>query len=504
MIFCKRTSSISIFRLILLILVISITETISAQNNRIQHPSIEPSFTLDQVLVATSKEKYSSDEIFKLALLFSECPLESETGIRCLEKFESIKTDVTADLFMELDVQERGRRILKYLYQNYLTKYNFDQTRIDAALETGVYNCVSSAMLYLAAAKAAGLDVRGQKTTQHAFCSVYIPSTTQGQLIKIDVETTNPYGFNPGTKETIENEENIKKYYVVPKKYYSNRLEVSDGVFAGLIAGNICSDCIKQGDYNHGVPLAAARYDVVRNENSKAISDVRQEFDVLAANYVNINPGNASLYYEVVEWFTNFIDRWGITPFLQKNMDNAFINLQVLCGKEKNYPLSLKSFNQFETYVTPQQLLKSEEIKADILFSTNTENASPDLKIDIINKLLSSEDYQSGAFQKRGALYLEQAWLEILNEYMNKKEYQTGIKKADEALTQLPQNPKIKNMRQYFYSNSIAIIHNNFAKEANSKKYDKALQIVQEGLELFPNDKTLKKDLSDLQKLLNQ
>lgn len=59
-------------------------------------------------------------------------------------------------------------------------------------------------------------------------------------------------------------------------------------------------------------------------------------------------------------------------------------------------------------------------------------------------------------------------------------------------------------MRQYFYSNSIAVIHNEFAKAANAKNYDKALQILQDGLKLFPDDKNLKNDLSQLQKVMGR
>ena len=53
---------------------------------------------------------------------------------------------------------------IKLLYEDYLTAYNLDQTRTNVALQTGVYNCVSSALLYMAAAKAAGLDVPFQVT----------------------------------------------------------------------------------------------------------------------------------------------------------------------------------------------------------------------------------------------------------------------------------------------------------------------------------------------------
>jgi hypothetical protein len=206
---------------------------------QVKHPSIEPVFLPEAVLTNPENPNLSADEVFTLALLFSECPLDSSEALRCLNQFEDIKAKVTSPSFMDLGLEERGRAVLKLLYEDYLTAYNLDQTRTNVALQTGLYNCVSSALLYMAAAKAASLDVRGQKTTEHAFCSIYVPGSKSGQLRKIDVETTNPYGFNPGTRETIENEDKIKGYYVVPKKYYANRQEISDKAFAGLIAGNI-------------------------------------------------------------------------------------------------------------------------------------------------------------------------------------------------------------------------------------------------------------------------
>ena len=43
-------------------------------------------------------------------------------------------------------------------------------------------------------------------------------------------------------------------------------------------------------------------------------------------------------------------------------------------------------------------------------------------------------------------------------------------------------------------------IHNNFADEANKGNYKRAREILEEGLAKFPNDKTLKSDLSLLNK----
>ena len=219
-----------------------------------EHPSMEPAFSLFGVLGVKSEAgntNYTADEVFEMSLLFSECERGSEAWNRCWKQFEEIKKEVASDEIMSLDEEERGRAILKLLYRDYLAAYSLTQTKVNVAMDKGFYNCVSSAVLYMPAAKAAGLDVRGQRTTQHAFCSIYVPAAEgkPGQLKKIDVETTNPYGFNPGSKEEIEHESQIRKYYVVPKKYYSNRTEVSDGVFTGLIAGNLCSEYIKSENY---------------------------------------------------------------------------------------------------------------------------------------------------------------------------------------------------------------------------------------------------------------
>ncbi|HTP57827.1 MAG TPA: hypothetical protein VMM82_02850, partial [Spirochaetia bacterium] len=80
---------------------------------------------------------------------------------------------------------ELGERALVFLHRNLFTGYSFLQTRVDVALDTGVYNCVSSAVLYLIVARSVGLSVSGVRTSDHAFCSVLV----NGQ--QIDVETTN-------------------------------------------------------------------------------------------------------------------------------------------------------------------------------------------------------------------------------------------------------------------------------------------------------------------------
>lgn len=470
-----------------------------------EHPSMEPLFSVLGSKSEAGNTDYTADEVFEMGLLFSECERGSEVWKRCWNQFEDIKKEVTSHEIMSLSEEERGRAILKLLYRDYLAAYSLNQTKIDVAMDKGFYNCVSSAVLYMAAAKAAELDVRGQRTTQHVFCSIYVPVTDgkPGQLKKIDVETTNPYGFNPGSKEEIEHESQIRKYYVVPKKYYSNRIEVSDGVFTGLIAGNLCSEYIKSENYRKAVPLGAARWEAVRNENPKTVASVRNEFDILAANYVNLIPANATVYSSTLDWFSTFIDRWGNTAFLQKNLDSSFINLLVLCNKEQNYPLAKSTYEKYKDKVSQQQLTKSEEIITDIIILSATNDISMEEKIVETNRLLTTKDLSNPVRQKRAQLHLESFWLDKLNSLMNSREYEEGYRAAALALNQLPKSTKIKAMQNNFYNNSIAIIHNNFARQANGGKFDEAQSILETGLEKFPGDKSLTKDLADLQKVRN-
>ena len=466
------------------------------------YPDFEPAFSMELVFDGGDVPAvYTADEVFKLGLLFSECTPDSENWNRCLSEFEKIKRAVSTEEMLSLKEDERGRAVLKYLYNEYLTTYSLNQTRLDVALENGSYNCVSSAVLYLAAAKAAGLQVYGQRTTQHAFCSIYVPSQKAGQTTKIDVETTNPYGFNPGSKEEIENESQIKRYYVVPKKYYANRQEVSDAVFTGLIAGNLCSDYIKSGDYQKAIPLGAARYEAVRAEKSKAATTVRNEFDILPCNYVNIIPETGEEYASMLEWFTTFIERWGSNDFVQKNMDSSFNNLFVFCIKENDFELAEESFRKLSPYVSQKQLEKSQDILADIYFLSNIQGLEPEEQVQKILSLMNAEDFPE-VRRKRAELFLENSWLEVLNMYMQIQDYEDGYTISLEALEQLPKSANIKRMSQTFYSNSIAIIHNSFAKLANAGEYEQALQVLEEGLQTFPNDKTLTRDLADINKIL--
>jgi hypothetical protein len=84
---------------------------------------------------------------------------------------------------------------------------------------------------------------------------------------------------------------------------------------------------------------------------------------------------------------------------------------------------------------------------------------------------------------------------------MNNHDFKGGYDASVKALEELPGSSKIKAMQKSFYNNCIALIHNAFADQVNSRNYEAARKILLDGLEQFPSDRTLNNDLSQLKKI---
>ena len=155
------------------------------------YPELLPLPASEQL--SSIREPLPLDSIVDASLEFSGAVEEVADAAReklttLLKKFR----DEVANVSSQADLAERA---LTFLHRNLFTSYSVEQTRVDTALQTGVYNCVSSAVLYTIIARSVGLSVNGVRTADHAFCSIL----ANGQ--QVDVETTNPWGFNPGAKK---------------------------------------------------------------------------------------------------------------------------------------------------------------------------------------------------------------------------------------------------------------------------------------------------------------
>jgi tetratricopeptide (TPR) repeat protein len=127
---------------------------------------------------------------------------------------------------------ERGERLLQFLHDGPMAKgYEAKQTRLDVVLDTGKYNCVSSAVLYNVLARRLGLEARAVEVPGHVYSVLVLDGRS------VDVETTNAHGFdpaNPEQREKLRKEKGIE----VAASNYADKREVRELGLAAVVYAN--------------------------------------------------------------------------------------------------------------------------------------------------------------------------------------------------------------------------------------------------------------------------
>jgi hypothetical protein len=195
-------------------------------------------------------EPLGPSDLARAALLASGVPPDRQADYAA--RIGAIVDSLHADIGTVSDPAARGEAILAYLHANLLKAYREDATTLDGILDSGEFNCVSSAVLYAIAARGLGLDVAGVRTADHAFCTVL----AGGRLI--DVETTNPYGFDPGAKKEFKDSfgRTTGFAYVAPGGY-GDRRPIGTRDLVGLILSNRASLLEQSGRFSEALRLGA-------------------------------------------------------------------------------------------------------------------------------------------------------------------------------------------------------------------------------------------------------
>jgi len=156
-----------------------------------------------------------------------------------LRRLDDLERNARAAVASAKTTSEKGEKLLGWLHRGPMAKgYQSNQTDLSVLLDTGFFNCVSSATLYNILAVRLGLDVRAIEVPDHAFSVLY-----QGTS-HMDVETTNASGFNPARDPRIAQQlERMTGFRYIPDSHRDQRREVDA---AGLVAIIY---------YNHGVQL---------------------------------------------------------------------------------------------------------------------------------------------------------------------------------------------------------------------------------------------------------
>ena len=390
-------------------------------------------------------ENLSGSDILLFSILFEGEDLSGEE----FEVFQEYYNDLLGKVRKGRTENEleNAELIMKVMYDNVLSNYSRRQTKLSVMFKTGNYNCVSSSLLFLALAKDYGLDARIQETSVHAFITVY---TKDGQ--KFDVETTNPAGVNPGEKKMIsQNSSGSKKYTIVPKTYYSNRVEISDRKAVTLPAKNICAELSDKNEFEKGIPLAASVYEFVTKEKAA----VRKDYDAICANFAAYANQNRQ-YEAALKLLRAVMGHYGKSDLLVRNYnDIAYNAVAESCNINdfKNARNLLVSYNYYLTEKTTQEI-------SDMIF--------------------------------------ESEMLEEIQDLMHQNKFLEAAKLADEALLRQSQNQQFKKAKSNSLYNHGVTVHNQVVPLLNNKEYKEALQILENALKDNPSNQMINDDIKKI------
>ena len=391
------------------------------------------------------EENLSGSDILLFSILFEGEDLSGEE----FEVFQEYYNDLLGKVRKGRTENEleNAELIMKVMYDNVLSNYSRRQTKLSVMFKTGNYNCVSSSLLFLALAKDCGLDARIQETSVHAFITVY---TKDGQ--KFDVETTNPAGVNPGEKKMIsQNSSGSKKYTIVPKTYYSNRVEISDRKAVTLPAKNICAELSDKNEFEKGIPLTASVYEFVTKEKAA----VRKDYDAICANFAAYANQNRQ-YEAALKLLRAVMDHYGKSDLLVRNYnDIAYNAVAESCNINdfKNARNLLVSYNYYLTEKTTQEII-------DMIFESEK--------------------------------------MEEIQDLMHQNKFLEAAKLADEALLRQSQNQQFKKAKSNSLYNHGVTVHNQVVPLLNNKEYKEALQILENALKDNPSNQMINDDIKKI------
>ena len=394
-----------------------------------------------------------------------------------------------------------GEYILAFMHRKFLKSYSLLQTRMDTLLLNGRYNCVSSAVLYLILAQAAGLEARGVVTKDHAFAAVKVG----GQWI--DVETTNPYGFDPGNRKDFHDQfGRITGFAYVPAKNYRDRSFISPLELVSLILSNRTVELEKADRFAEAVPLAVNRYALLRGRTGAAPSseffeDPYRDMMNRIFNYgaFLINRGKEE---DALRWAAHAGakypdgERW--QEFVMAAMNNRLVKFfrrkEAARGREfldaNAALLSADNYHTLDALTTDAELTE----RASGFRGGGTVPSEAGAILDAIEDAERRSLLDGGRAAELRTVVIGKTADALGRGSGGASDWPAAIVWLESALDRYGPNRRLEQALGSCRTNHAVEFHNRFAGAWNKGDFDGAKEILAEGLALYPDNRQLLAD----------
>ncbi|RKX78392.1 MAG: hypothetical protein DRP87_06465 [Spirochaetes bacterium] len=383
-----------------------------------------------------------------------------------------------------------GETLLLLLHENFFTTYVENQTKVDVLLETGRYNCVSSAVLYLIFGKALGLSIKTINTRDHVLCAV----KTEEKYI--DVETTNPYGFDPGKKKKfIDSFGNMTGYTYVPPGNYRLREEGGEKKLLSFILQNRISELERKKKYKEAVELAIDRYVFLKDE--KAREDMVKEV-INFCSYLN----EQEQYVKALDFLEKIKKHYGEHSKFVK-ITGVLVNNQVASLLRERKYNEARDF--LEEYFEKAAIEKQMWINlSSIITEQSIKESIGELPYEEAFKILR-ESFEHGEITR--SFFIDYTVYLAGREANYIAEIEGWLEAAEfiETVIEIVGNDgRLLKARDAFRRNFAIQEHNRFAELFNSGNYEEAIEVLESALKKSPQSDILKRDLSVAREALKE
>ncbi|GHU23309.1 hypothetical protein FACS1894172_00640 [Spirochaetia bacterium] len=473
--------------------------TLSAQATKF--PQIEPE-PWTQHYAPLGKQATLSWQDVVAASLYASGVNES-AYVRFEQTIRDAVTELRQDPDLPSDQRSRGNYILTYIHKKFFKKYVSGQTRIDVIVQSGTYNCVSSAVFYMIFALAAGMDVQGVMTHDHAFITINAGTASQPDLI--DVETTNSYGFDPGNRREFYDSFGKTGFVYTPATNYRDRTNISQLELVSLILTNRMAEIERKRDFTNSIPVAA-NFAALLSQRAKPVNspifpDPQKTLTDRLNNFglTLLNSGKEAdaiswahqtqAFYPDNQWQHDLIYKATYNYVVKSAQKNQF-NPARLFLTAQSPDLTPDELTKIETVLVESELVrKSTQLKT----LRDTENFLQDVESaqSVLSAARLSEMRTLGLLKKAEFISSGQGSLE-------------AIAFLESAIAQYGRNANLDKGLQMFQTNRVAELHNSFAGQYNSGDFNSARITILNALQEFPDNRQLRQDKAIIDRIQNQ
>lgn len=424
------------------------------------------------------QEPLTTDQLARLSLISSGLNENQLNGY--LKQLSVILKDSENSVSASMNSHEKAEALLLYLHNKIFKRYSLTQTYLHTVLDKGTFNCVSSAILYMILTRYHGIPVEGIHAVDHAFC--HIPGLGEEG---IDVETTNEWGFDPGSRKEFQSSfTNRTGYVYVPPGNYRDRIRLGDRDMAGLILQNRIVELQKKNRHMEALTLAADRFELTRS--AMAREDYLNSVQNAAAQ-----KNNQKKFLEGIELISKAALRDDQFPdFLRATRSQLVFNA---CAEAVNKN-DLAGARRILSTQAPYILEKDKKEIETLITGRDLEiRARGEFSIALIDEI--AEAASNGVLSRTRAASLAAYHYSLKSEVLSKE----GSNKdaylfMQEAAPWIQKDNEYKRLIRILRDNTAIEYHNEIVALLRQDNKEDALTVLNEGLNLIPGSSLLLQD----------